>query len=73
MPAGAFYAFPDVSGTGLDGQAFADGLLDAAGVCVLSGTAFGQVGRDHIRVSYANSRENLTDALERTRAFVDGL
>ena len=73
MPAGAFYAFPDVSATGLDGPAFADRLLDEAGVCVLSGTAFGQVGRDHIRISYANSRENLAEALERIRAFVGGL
>jgi aspartate/methionine/tyrosine aminotransferase len=73
MPAGAFYAFPDVSGTGLDGSEFADRLLDEAGVCVLSGTAFGQVGRDHVRISYANSRDNLTDALERIRNFVGGL
>jgi aspartate/methionine/tyrosine aminotransferase len=73
MPAGAFYAFPDVSATGLDGAVFADRLLDEAGVCVLSGTAFGKVGRDHIRISYANSRENLTDALERIRTFVGGL
>jgi aspartate/methionine/tyrosine aminotransferase len=73
MPAGAFYAFPDVSGTGLDGSEFADRLLDEAGVCVLSGTAFGQVGRDHVRISYANSRDNLTDALERIRTFVGGL
>ena len=45
----------------------------AAGVCVLSGTAFGQVGRDHIRISYANSRENLAEALERIRDFVGSL
>jgi aminotransferase len=69
-PAGAFYVFPDVSGTGLDGAAFADGLLAAAGVCVLAGTAFGQVGRDHVRISYANSRENLAEALRRIGAFV---
>jgi len=69
-PAGAFYVFPDVSGTGLDGAAFADGLLAEAGVCVLAGTAFGQVGRDHVRISYANSRENLAEALRRIGAFV---
>ena len=73
MPAGAFYAFPDISATGLDGSAFADRLLDETGVCVLAGTAFGQVGRDHIRISYANSRENLAEALQRIRGFVEGL
>jgi aspartate/methionine/tyrosine aminotransferase len=73
MPAGAFYAFPDISATGLDGAVFADRLLDETGVCVLAGTAFGQVGRDHVRISYANSRENLTEALGRIRTFVGGL
>ena len=73
LPAGAFYAFPDISATGLDGPAFADRLLDETGVCVLAGTAFGQVGRDHIRISYANSRENLGEALQRIRGFVEGL
>ncbi len=73
LPAGAFYAFPDISASGLDGSAFADRLLDETGVCVLAGTAFGQVGRDHIRISYANSRENLAEALRRIRDFVEGL
>jgi aspartate/methionine/tyrosine aminotransferase len=73
MPAGAFYAFPDISGTGLDGATFTDRLLDETGVCVLAGTAFGHVGRDHVRISYANSRENLTEALGRIRTFVEGL
>ena len=73
MPAGAFYVFPNITATGLDGAAFADRLLDETGVCVLSGTAFGQVGRDHIRISYANSRENLAEALRRIRDFVEGL
>ena len=69
-PAGAFYVFPDISGTGLTGQAFADRVLPEAGVCVLSGTAFGQVGANHVRISYANSRENLRIALDRIAAFV---
>jgi aspartate/methionine/tyrosine aminotransferase len=72
-PAGAFYAFPDISATGLDGSVFADRLLDETGVCVLAGTAFGQVGSNHIRISYANSRENLAEALQRIRGFVEGL
>ncbi|MFN8519351.1 MAG: pyridoxal phosphate-dependent aminotransferase [Chloroflexota bacterium] len=65
MPSGAFYAFPDVSGTGLDGPALAERLLVDAGVSVLSGTAFGREGRHHLRVSYANSRENIVRALDR--------
>jgi aspartate/methionine/tyrosine aminotransferase len=72
-PTGAFYAFPDISGTGLTGAEFAERLLQEAGVCVLAGTAFGGVGTNHVRVSYANSRENLTIALERIRALVEPL
>ena len=70
LPQGAFYVFPDISGTGLSGAELADRLLNEAGVCVLAGTAFGGVGANHIRISYANSRENLTEALGRIGAFV---
>jgi aspartate/methionine/tyrosine aminotransferase len=73
LPAGAFYVFPDVSGTGLDGAALADRLLDEVGVCVLAGTAFGEIGRNHVRISYANSRENLAEALARIRTVVEPL
>jgi aspartate/methionine/tyrosine aminotransferase len=69
-PQGAFYVFPDVSGTGFTGAELAERLLQEAGVCVLAGTAFGGIGTDHIRISYANSRENLEEALARVRAFV---
>jgi aspartate aminotransferase len=72
-PQGAFYVFPDIAGTGLTGAELAEGLLQEAGVCVLPGTAFGAVGRDHIRISYANSRENLTEALARIRRHVEPL
>jgi aspartate aminotransferase len=72
-PLGAFYAFPDISGTGLTGADFAERLLVEADVCVLAGTAFGGVGTDHIRISYANSRENLNEALRRMGRFVAGL
>jgi aspartate/methionine/tyrosine aminotransferase len=72
-PLGAFYAFPDISGTGLTGAELAERLLTEADVCVLAGTAFGGVGTDHIRISYANSRENLTEALGRIERFVAGL
>ena len=65
MPAGAFYAFPNVSSFGRTSNEIADHLLYDAGVCVLSGTAFGRHGEGYVRMSYANSRENLTAALER--------
>jgi aspartate/methionine/tyrosine aminotransferase len=72
MPAGAFYVFPRVSGTGMDGATFADRLLTERGVCVLSGTAFGRVGAGHVRISYATSREHLAEAIEQIAAFVAG-
>jgi aspartate/methionine/tyrosine aminotransferase len=72
-PSGAFYAFPDVSGSGLSGAELAERLLLDAGVCVLAGTAFGGVGTGHVRISYANSRENLALALERIRSLVEPL
>src|SRR3954469_6249300 len=72
-PHGAFYVFPDISGTGLSGADLATRLLHEAGVCVLSGTAFGHIGTNHIRISYANSRENLAEALSRIETFVGAL
>jgi aspartate aminotransferase len=72
-PVGAFYVFPSVAGTGLSGAEMADRLLQEAGVCVLAGTAFGGYGEDHIRVSYAASQADLTEALGRIRSFVEGL
>ena len=72
-PAGAFYAFPEISGTGLTGAELAERLLNDAGVSVLAGTAFGTVATNHIRLSCANSRENLEEALRRIRTVVDPL
>ncbi|MEJ7841057.1 MAG: pyridoxal phosphate-dependent aminotransferase [Rubrobacter sp.] len=64
-PQGAFYAFPNVSATGLPAGELADLLLNEAGVACLSGTAFGRHGEGHLRLSYANSRENISLALNR--------
>jgi aspartate/methionine/tyrosine aminotransferase len=64
-PGGAFYAFPNITGTGLDSRTLADRLLYEAGVACLSGTAFGAYGEGYLRFSYANSYENLMEALER--------
>jgi len=65
LPQGAFYAFPNVSVLGMDVEDLADYLLDKAGVALLPGTAFGANGRGHLRLSYANSEENIALALER--------
>jgi aspartate aminotransferase len=63
MPQGAFYAFPNITGTGMDARTVADRLLTEAGVAVLAGTAFGEFGEGYLRLSYANSLENIEEAL----------
>jgi len=65
MPKGAFYVFPNITGTGRKSKALADALLEEAGVAALSGTAFGQFGEGYLRFSVANSIEKLHQALER--------
>ncbi|HVC32019.1 MAG TPA: pyridoxal phosphate-dependent aminotransferase [Chloroflexota bacterium] len=73
MPAGAFYAFPYVGDVGLDCRAFADYLLNEAGVATLAGTSFGTFGEGYLRLSYANSIPNLQTALERIDGAVKKL
>jgi len=72
-PRGAFYAFPNVSGVPVEADELATRLLEEAGVAVLAGSAFGQVGEPNLRLSYANSVENLERALDRMRGFLDRL
>ena len=67
VPAGAFYVFPNITGTGLSSRELADMLLNDAGVACLSGTAFGSYGDGYLRFSYANSLENIEEALARIR------
>jgi aspartate aminotransferase len=69
MPGGAFYAWPDITGTGLCSKELADRLLSEAGVACLNGASFGARGEGRIRFSYANSLENLMEAVERIRRF----
>ena len=69
-PQGAFYAFPNITGTGKGSKQLADELLYQAGVASLSGTAFGSYGEGYLRFSYANSLDNLMEAVERIRRFV---
>jgi aspartate aminotransferase len=70
IPEGAFYAFANVTGTGMTSQELADRLLDEAGVACLSGTAFGDYGEGYLRFSYANSYERLMEAVERIGRFL---
>jgi aspartate/methionine/tyrosine aminotransferase len=72
-PKGAFYVFPNISATGLKSKEFADKLLQDYGVAALSGTAFGEYGEGYLRLSYANSEENLQKALDRIRQMVTDL
>jgi aspartate/methionine/tyrosine aminotransferase len=64
LPQGAFYAFPNIQGTGVPSAELAGLLLDQAGVAVLPGTAFGKFGEGYLRLSYANSVETLEKAVE---------
>jgi len=70
VPKGAFYAFPNIEGTGLDCKVLADRLLEEAGVACLAGTCFGKYGDGFLRFSYANSIENIACALERIENFL---
>jgi len=70
-PKGAFYVFPNITGTGYSARALADRLLDEAGVACLSGTAFGEFGEGHLRFSYATSMENIEEALRRIREHLE--
>ncbi|HEX9070066.1 MAG TPA: pyridoxal phosphate-dependent aminotransferase [Ktedonobacterales bacterium] len=65
MPAGAFYAFPNITATGLTSRELAALLLDDAGVAALAGTAFGKYGEGYLRFSYANSIEQIEEAMTR--------
>jgi aspartate/methionine/tyrosine aminotransferase len=64
-PAGAFYLFPSIKETGMDGFRMAEMLLEKAGVATVAGECFGKNGADHIRISYSNSMENLREAIEK--------
>ena len=69
-PGGAFYAFPNIEGTGMDSRALQDRLLDEAGVATVAGTAFGTAGQGFIRFSYAASLPRIEEAIVRIRAFL---
>ncbi|HLG09143.1 MAG TPA: pyridoxal phosphate-dependent aminotransferase [Gaiellaceae bacterium] len=70
-PSGAFYAFPNISGTGLGARELQDQLLEEAGVAMLAGTAFGAYGGGYMRVSYANSQDNIRAAIGAMRELLE--
>lgn len=71
-PKGAFYAFPNISGTGWKAKKLASALLEEAGVALIGGPDFGVLGEGYMRLSYANSEENILRALERIETFLKG-
>ena len=68
--AGAFYAFPNISSTGLSAKEAQDLFLDQAGVATVAGTSFGVHGEGFVRFSYANSTENILRAIDRIRPLI---
>ena len=68
--AGAFYAFPNIEGTGMTARAAQDRFLDEAGVATVAGTSFGRWGEGYLRFSYANSTENILEAMDRIRRLL---
>jgi aspartate aminotransferase len=72
-PGGAFYAFPNISRTGLRAKEFERRLLEEAGVATVAGTSFGSYGEGYLRLSYANSTENIREAIHRMDGWLNGL
>ncbi|VVB53566.1 Aromatic-amino-acid aminotransferase 2 [uncultured archaeon] len=70
MPKGAFYTFPNITGTGMDSETFAQRLVKEAQVAVVPGHTFGQTGEGHVRCSYSVSRDIITEALSRMQKFL---
>ena len=69
-PLGAFYAFPNITGTGMTAREFQNQVLADAHVATIAGTSFGDMGEGFIRFSYAASLEAITEALDRVEAFL---
>jgi len=70
-PYGAFYAFPNIKGTGMKSKQLEVALLDDAGVASIAGSSFGAYGEGYLRISYANSIENIGEAISRIRVFLE--
>ena len=72
-PGGAFYAFPNIAGTGLSAKELETRLLDEAGIATIAGTSFGAFGEGYLRFSYAASREAIETAMARIGTWLDGV
>ena len=70
LPGGAFYAFPNIKGTGMNGEEFAKKCLHEAGVAIVPGTSFGKKAIDYVRFSYAASEDNISQALENIKKML---
>ena len=70
LPGGAFYAFPNVKGTGMTGAEFCKKAMHEAGVAIVPGTAFGKTCNDYVRFSFAASRDNISQALENVQKML---
>ncbi len=70
-PGGAFYAFPNITGTGIAAKELEVKLLEEAGVATVAGTSFGRFGEGYLRLSYANSVDNIRAAMDRIRTWLD--
>lgn len=70
VPQGAFYAFPNITKTGMSSKDLNEILLYKGGVAALAGTSFGEFGEGYLRFSYANSRENIKEAIKRIKSVV---
>ena len=70
LPGGAFYAFPKVIGTGMDGSEFSKRAMHEAGVAIVPGTAFGKTSKDYARFSFAASQDNISNALENIKKML---
>jgi aspartate/methionine/tyrosine aminotransferase len=70
LPGGAFYAFPKVIGTGMNGSEFCKKAMHEAGVAIVPGTAFGKTCSDYVRFSFAASQDNISNALENIKKML---
>ena len=71
LPKGSFYVFPNVKKIGWQSKKLSEALLNEGGVAVLTGTSFGKFGEGYLRISYANSIENINKGLDRIKKFVE--
>jgi len=72
-PLGAFYIFPNIRGTGKTAMEMTQYLIEKAKIAVVPGSVFGKFGDDFIRISYANSYENLEMAMEKMKAALEAI